>query len=217
MAAVRYLASDILRSQRWMAAFILYATGVAIINSGGGTLLGTFAAYSAFLLIGTVWITVVALTSEDPTQAQITAVTLGGATRLRMAKLATAAISCVTAAVASAAVPIALHNYSGPTRFGDIVAGVAALVVTVIAGVAIGAVVTRPVIKRSGWTFLVATAMILADTLVPGAPPTRQLLGRLSSDHPARLGPFVIEIAAETLALAALLVAGSSYVARRRD
>jgi len=217
MALVRYLASDILRSQRWMAAFILYATGVGIINSGGGTLLGTFAAYSVFLLVGTVWITVVALTSEDRTQAQITAVTVGGATRLRVAKLATAGIGCAIAALASAAVPVALHNYSGSTRAGDIVAGVAGLMITVIAGVAIGAVVTRPVIVRSGWAFLVGTAAILADTLVPGAPPTRQLLGRLSADRPRHLGGFVFVIAVETVLLAFVLIAGSSYVARRRD
>jgi hypothetical protein len=217
MALIRYLASDILRSQRWMPTFILYATGVGIINSGGGTLLGTFAAYSVFLLIGTVWITVVALTSEDPTQAQITAVTVGGVTRLRLAKLATAGTGCAIAALASAAVPIALHNYSGPTRAGDVAAGIAALVITVIAGLAIGAVVARPVILRAGWAFLVATIAILADTLVPGAPPTRRLLGRLSADRPRHLGGFVFEIAVETLLLAAALIAASSLIARRRD
>jgi hypothetical protein len=217
MALLRYLASDILRSQRWMAAFIVYATAVLIINSGGGTLLGTFAAYSAFVLIGSVWITVVALTSEDPAQAQITAVTVGGTTRLRLAKLTTAGIGCSVAAVASAAVPVALHNYSGSTRAGDIAAGIVALIVTVIAGVAIGAVVTRPVIRRSGWTFLVAAVAILADTLVPGAPPTRQILGRFSADHPSHIALFVLEIAVETLLLAAALVAGSTFVAGRRN
>ncbi len=217
MAIVRYLASDILRSQRWMAAFILYATGVLLINSGGGTLLGTFAAYSAFVLIGSVWISVVALTSEDPTQAQITAVTVGGPTRLRLAKLATAGIGCAIVVVASALVPLALHNYSGPTRAGDIGEGIAALIVTVIAGVAIGAVVTRPVIRRSGWAFLLAAVAVLADTLVPGAPPTRQILGRFSADHPSHIGPFVLEIVVETVLLAAVLVTGSTIVARRRD
>jgi ABC-2 type transport system ATP-binding protein len=71
--------------------------------------------------------------------------------------------------------------------------------------------------ERSGWAFLVAAVMILADTLVPGAPPTRQVLGRLSSDHPGNLGSFVIAVALETVALAVALVAVSSFVARRRD
>ena len=119
--------------------------------------------------------------------------------------------------MASAAVPLALHNYSGPTRASDVAAGIAALLLTVIAGVSIGAVVARPVIRRSGWAFLVATVAILADTLVPGAPPTRQLLGRFSEDHPSHLGVFVLAIALETLVIAVVLVIGSSFVARRRD
>jgi hypothetical protein len=217
MALVRYLASDILRSQRWIPAFLLYAAGVGIINSGGGTLLGTYAAYVAFLLIATVWVTVVALSCEDETQAQITAVAVGGPTKLRLTKLATAALSCALAAVASAVVPLALHNYSGHTRVGDVVAGIAGLLLTVIAGTAIGSVVTRPVIRRTGWSFLVASAAVLADTLVPGAPPTRQLLGRFSQDVPVHLASFVVVTAIETLLIAAVLVSGSTVIAQRRD
>jgi hypothetical protein len=215
MALIRYLSSDILRSQRWMAAFLLYAAGVLIINSGGGSLLGTFAAYSAFVLIASVWITVVALTSEDPAQAQITAAAVGGTTKLRLAKLTTAGIGCAAVTMVSAAIPIAVH--SGPTRVSDIAAGIIGLLLTVIAGVSIGAVVARPVIRRSGWAFLIAAVAILADTLVPGAPPTRQLLGRFSEDHPGHLVAFVIVIALETMIAAVVLVAGSSFVARRRD
>jgi hypothetical protein len=217
MALVRYLASDALRSQRWIAPLVLYATIVLIIDADTGSLLGAYAASSVCLFVGALWIASIVLHSEDPTQAQITAVTIGSAARLRTAKLATAACFCIAIALASTIYPLVLHTYSGPTTLGHAAEGFVAMCCTAATGIALASVVSRPVIRRAGWAFLLATTIVLADIVVRGAPPTRQILNLFGGDHPTHLGRSLLGIAAETVVLVAVVIIGSGRVARGRD
>jgi hypothetical protein len=64
--------------------------------------------------------------SEDETQASITAVTVGGPTRLRLTKLVTAYVGCVGLAPFATVLPLALQNHSDRATPAHVGAGLIA-------------------------------------------------------------------------------------------
>jgi hypothetical protein len=213
VALLRYLAADVLRSQRWVAPLLAFLGGVAVFNVAGGPLLTTYADTATVLLPVSVWLTVVVANSEDPMQAAITAVTVGGERRLRLGKLAAAWAGCGVLTVVAVLWPLVVRSYSGSAGAGDVAAGVAAHLLVALFGVGVGSLGMRAVLGRAGWTVLVATALCLADLLIPHAPPTRRILELFDDADLAGLWA----VAVATAGLSAVLIATSLEVARRRS
>jgi hypothetical protein len=215
-ALVRYLSSDVARSQRWIAPAVLFVAAVAIFNADPGPLLTTYADTATCLLPVAIWLTVVVLNSEDPTQAAITSVTVGGATRLRVGKLVVAFLACAVLALVAVLVPVALQTSSGGTSMGDVVAGVVAHLLVAATGVAAGAYLARPLVGRAGWVFVLGVLVVLAQTVVPHAPPTRQILVLFNENRPAHLAASTALVSIETIALVLVLATGALALARAR-
>ena len=216
VALVRYLAADALRSQRWVAPLLVFLAGVAIFNMGAGPVLTTYADTATLLLPVGVWLTVVVANSEDPQQAGITAVTVGGLGRARVGKLLTALCGCGLLAMVALAWPFVAHSFSGQATVGDVAAGAAAHLCVAVFAVAVGSYGARAVLARAGLRVLWAALWCLGDVAVPHAPPTRRILEIF--DHTrgtALVGPLTV-VAAATAVLSAGLVAASSAVAARR-
>ncbi len=87
IALVRYVATDTLRSQRWVAPLLCFAVIDAIIGAQTGSVLPSYAIGAAALLFITTWLTVVVVNNEDPIQQSITEVCAGSQTQVRVAKL----------------------------------------------------------------------------------------------------------------------------------
>ena len=212
-ALVRYLGADVLRSQRWVAPLLAFLGGVAIFNVGGGPLLTTYADTATVLLPISVWLTVTVANCEDPVQAAVTSVTVGGETRVRLAKLATAWAGCGVLTAVAVLWPLLVHSYSGRATAGDVAAGVAAHLLVALFGVGVGSLGMHAVLGRAGWTVLVTTGLCLADILVPHAPPTRRILELFDDGAVGGLLPVTLA----TVCLSVALVGASLGVARRRS
>lgn len=87
----------------------------------------------------------------------------------------------------------------------------------VAAGTAIGTAPSRPLVTRPAWVVVGGLAGCLAEVLVPGAPPVRQVAELLTDDATvtADLARRLALVAAETAVLAAA-VAAAHAAARRR-
>jgi hypothetical protein len=211
-ALVRYVAADALRAERWAAPVLVFLAATASFNAGGGSALSCYSFTAAVLLPVALWLTVSVSNSEDPVQAAVTAVTVGSAVRVRLAKLLTAALVCAVLAVVSLVwSPVA----GNPSSARSVLAGAVAHAITIAAGVAFGAVLSRPVVSRLSVVVLGATGLLLLELALP-VPPLRPLLTLFGDDHPRHLALPLALLALETAVLAAALVAVALRVARQR-
>lgn len=216
ISLVRYVAADALRAERWAAPVLLFLAATGSFNAGGGTALACYGFTSAVLLPVAMWLTVAVSNSEDPVQRAITAVTVRSPWRVQLAKLLTAAAACaVLSVVALIWAPLA----GNPGSSGTVAAGAVAHALATTAGVAFGAVLSRPVVDRLSWIVLAATAVTLLELATP-VPPLRPILvlfgqdGRTGASGLA--GPLLL-VAAETAVLAAGLVAAAYRIGQRRS
>lgn len=199
VALLRYVGSDAARTQRWAAPLLVFLAATAAFDSPGGTALSCYAFSSAVLLPTAMWLTVGICNSEDPVQTAITVATVGSALRVRLAKLGLAYLACLLLTVLAVAWPVLSHH---PAGTGAVAAGAVAHLLDALAGVAFGALLSRPVLDRLGWAMAAGVAVCLVEFLVPAAPPARQLLTLLGGDPAGgRLGVGLAAIAAETVAL----------------
>lgn len=213
MNLIRYLAVDVLRGQRWMAPLLTFLATCTLMDAGGGPILSGYGSTAAALLPVTLWLTMVVNQSEDPIQHSITVVTAGGATRVRAAKLTVAFLGAMALAVFAILWPL----LSAPDgSFSDVGLGALAHVSTALTGVGIGALLSRPVLRRTAWAVIAAAAVSLGDILIPHCPPGRQIMTLLDADHPHDLGGPLALIFLESLVLAAIAALCADRLARVR-
>ena len=218
---VRYTWADALRAQRWIAPVVLFLIFVAIANSDAGPPLTTYADTLASLLPAGIWLTWSVLNAEDLVQADVSAVTVGSDLRYRLGRHTAAFLACACLAAVAVATPVAAGAFAGGTGgrtlARDVGAGLAGHLLVAVLAVATGAVTTRPVMRRLAGAFYLATGITLAELVIPGAPPVRQLLAAFDADHPTHLAATVSVTTLETVVLAAILVATAVAIARRRS
>lgn len=216
---VRYTLVDAIRAQRWIAPVVLFLAAVAIANSDAGPALTTYADTLTVLLPVGIWLTWSVLNAEDPVQADVSMVTVGNDLRYRLGKLAAAFLACAGLSVVAIATPVAVGaaGASAGSVARVLLEGLVGHVLVAALAVAVGGVTTRPVIGRLAEAFYVAITFTLAEIVIPGAPPVRQLLGAFDRDHPHHLAITLSIAGVETLALSAILVSIALAIARRRS
>ena len=215
IALVRYTGSDLLRSQRWVAPLLCFLGAEAIIDANTGSVLPTYALSATILLFIATWLTIVITNHEDPVQHEVTIVTAGSRAKVRLAKLLTAYLACAGLGLIGLIGPPLAS--SGGVTLGDLGAGAAAHLVTGLAGVALGALCSRPIVRQTAWALLIAVLIDLTDVVVPSGVPTRQLLVLFNKTAPRDLVWTIGLIAVETLAIAAVAVMASVRLARLRS
>jgi hypothetical protein len=214
-ALVTYISRDFVRSQRWVAPVLSFLVVVATVDANSGSVLPTYATSAALLLFISTWVTITVNNTEDPVQQEVTGVTAGGRLPLHLAKLATAYLLAVLLSIAALIGPL-LALSKRPT-FEDVSVGLGSHLLTGLAGVALGALLSRPIIRRTAWALLIAVTLGLADTIVPGAPPVRQLLTLLNKQPPFAIGAPMAIVAAETILFALVAVGAAVRLARLRS
>lgn len=213
-ALLRCLAADAIRAQRWAAPVLVFLMAVVVLSAAPGPALPVYAATSTVLLPCALWLTVVVLNSEDPAQAAVTTGTAGGLLRVRLAGLVVAGLIGLPLALAGTAWPVITSHWGR-----DIVlAGLAAHLLTLLAGLAFGSVLSRPVLSRRAWAVMAGACFCLAEIVIPGAPPARQIISAFTvapgGSH-GLAGPLALA-AAETLAMSAALIGAGYALARSR-
>ncbi len=215
VALVRYLAADALRAERWVPPVVLFLVTTVAGTSVGGTALGCYGFSSTVLLPVALWLTVSVVNSQDPVQTAITTVTAGSALAVRIAELAVAYLVCLGLAAFAVLYPLLTSHPAGRP---ELLAGVAGHLLTALAGVAFGSVLTRPLLSTPAWVVLSGVAVVLAELLVPGLPPFHPVGVLFSEVAPStgRLARSLVVAGIETAAGAVLLVGLGHALSRRR-
>ncbi|MGD0311765.1 MAG: hypothetical protein ABSC90_04825 [Acidimicrobiales bacterium] len=212
---VTYVWSDSLRGHSWIAPALCFFGIEAVICAQTGPVLPTYAASAAALLFISTWTTVVTVNNEDPVQQSITIVTAASLSKVRLAKLCVAFLAGGILAVAGIVGPLLATSFDATVAM--VAVGACAQLLTTSTGVAIGALLSRPVVTRGGWAVLSGFGICLATIVVPWSPPARQILVLFNKTGAFALAPAMFLIALETVVITTVAVGASLRLARWRS
>jgi hypothetical protein len=213
-ALVRYLISDVIRAQRWIAPMLTFLAALMITTPTFGPVLPTYAISAATLVPITMWFTIVVFHNEEPAQAAITMAITGGFNRVWPAKLL-AAFAGAFAFGLFAFVFITL-NTADQTTLTRLAVGALDYLMSAVAGVAFGTLISRPVTPKVAWTVLLGVAISLAQLLIRHMPPVNAMIQLYSGDKPVESVGSILLIGLETVVLAAVVIGVANVVARSR-
>ncbi|MEU8699904.1 ABC transporter [Streptomyces sp. NPDC048680] len=213
-ALVRYQAALLLRSQRWLAPVLLYLAFLGIGVRPGQPVLDSLGYTAAGLLPVTAWLVRICAGQEPPAARTVVAAAAGGQPRAHLAALL-AALGCAGLLGTAATAFVLLISEPSYTRHTVRVplpaaglAGLLAAACCVLLGAAVGALCTRPVLHRRGWS-VVATVLAALLALVTGGSPAKYAVTGLvtgSLTGTVRV-PFLPLVGAAAVAAAAVTVA----------
>jgi hypothetical protein len=212
-ALVRYHASDALRSARWVAPGVLFVIITVSGTAVGGTALGGYGLTATALLPIAIWLSVAVLNTEDPVQEAITTATAGGSFLVRLAKLTVALLGCLVLTVFGVAWPLLTGH---PATVGDVFAGAVAHLLSSLAGIAVGSLLSRPLLRTPAWAVLIGVAVFMIEILVPGFPPVRPIAVSFSdAPHVASSLVGILALVALETVVGATMLIGLGYVLAR--
>ncbi|MFJ7196462.1 MULTISPECIES: ABC transporter [unclassified Streptomyces] len=212
-ALLRYQTALLVRSQRWLAPVLLYAAFVGIGVQWGQPVLDSLGYAAAGLLPVTAWLVQLCAGQEPPAARTVTAA-VAGSPRAHLAALL-AGTGC--AGLLGVAATLVVLLISKPASTDNTVrvallpagaAGLLAAVCCVLLGAAIGALCTRPLLHRRGWSVAVTVLASLLALVTAGSPANTAVTGLVTG---ARTGtvhlPVLPFLAAAALAAAAYALA----------
>ncbi|WP_393061926.1 ABC transporter [Streptomyces sp. LN549] len=175
-ALIRYQAALLLRSQRWLAPVLLYMAFLGVGVRSGQPVLDSLGYTAAGLLPVTAWLVQVCVTQEPPAARTVVAAAVGGQPRAHLAALLTALGSAALLGAAATAVVLLISEPAATDHTVRIPlpsAGVAGLLATaccVLLGAAAGALCTRPLLHRRGWSIAATVLASLLALVTSGSP-----------------------------------------------
>ncbi|MEU9091860.1 ABC transporter [Streptomyces sp. NPDC048428] len=213
-ALIRYQAALLLRSQRWLAPVLLYVVSLGVGVRPGQPVLDSLGYTAAGLLPVTAWLVQVCATQEPAAARTVVAAAVGGQPRAHLAALLTA-LGCAGMLGAAATLFVLLISEPASTDHAVEVplpsAGLAGLLATaccVLLGAAVGALCTRPLLHRRGWSIAATVLASLLALVTSGSPAnyavaglvTGSLTGTVPVPGLSLLGAAAVAAAAATLA-----------------
>ncbi|WP_392673342.1 ABC transporter [Streptomyces sp. LN785] len=174
-ALIRYQTALLLRSQRWLAPVLLYAVFLAVGVQSGQPVLDSLGYAAAALLPVTAWLVRLCATQEPPAARTVVAA-VAGQPKLHLASLLTA-VGC--AGLLGVAGTVVVLLISDPANVDHTVrvplppaglAGLFAAACCVLLGAAAGALCTRPVLHRRGWSVAATALAALLSLVATGSP-----------------------------------------------
>ncbi|WP_030719818.1 hypothetical protein [Streptomyces sp. NRRL S-237] len=204
---LRYRCALLLRSQRWLAPFALYAAFVAVGIRPGDPVLDSLGYVAIGLVPLTAWLVRICVTDE-PAAAREVASAAVGPVRVHAAALLTALAGALLTGAAGAAVALLLGDPGGFALARTALSGGLAVAVCALTGAAVGALCSRPLVRRRGYGVL-AAALGSLSALVLAPSPARGALSALATA--GRSGAVPLPLTA--LAGAFLLAAGAGTAA----
>ncbi|MFC8506860.1 ABC transporter [Streptomyces sp. NPDC057411] len=168
-ALLRYQAALLLRSQRWLAPFLVYAAFVGVGINAGEPVLGALGYTVAGLVPVSAWAVRVCLGQEPPAARAVTAAAAGRA-RAHLAAILTATAG--TLLVGATAVPAvtALSEHHRVAPLPAAAEGLLAATTCVLTGTAVGTLTTRPLIRSRGWSLTTLLLGSLLAVVTTGSP-----------------------------------------------
>jgi hypothetical protein len=218
-ALFRYTAAILFHSQRYVAPVLVFllAAGAFVHGDANQPAVPVFGAMAGVEFAFAIWLTVALVNVEDPVQRMITAVNSGRSRSILIAPVLVVLACCVLLDALVLAVPV-VFGFTGLTGL-DLLAGGEALLTGACAGIAIGLLTSRLVIRRIGFALLSILVLLVLFLVVPWLPPIHPVIFLLAG-HPSATGGLVgstsIYTAVAVLMLAAAVL-GTHAIAARRD
>lgn len=203
LAVARYVAADVVRSQRVLIPVVVYGVVLAILLSDSvGRPPGVWPATALALYPTAAWLTLVVANIEAPAQRLVTMAAAGGPVRLVTGTLLVALAADAVLVLLSVVVPVV--RAADPYPVEAVLSGVLVHVAAATTGTAIGMLCARPLVTRIGWSFLLAVSVVTVTAVQPWLPPVGSAVRALTSDAPPPLGEALLGL---------LLVAAAAAVA----
>ncbi|WP_413752494.1 ABC transporter [Streptomyces sp. R-74717] len=212
-ALLRYQTALLIRSQRWLAPVLLYAAFLGIGVQSGQPVLDSLGYAAAGLLPVTAWLVQLCVNQEPPAARTVTAA-VAGSPRVHLASLL-AALGC--AGLLGAAATLIVLLISKPASADNAVrvpllpaglAGLLAAVCCVLLGAAVGALCTRPLLHRRGWSVATTVLAALLALVTSGSPANHAVTGLVTGSRTGTVHvPLLPLVAAAALAAAVAALA----------
>ncbi|MGW1229090.1 ABC transporter [Streptomyces sp. NPDC001478] len=182
-ALLRYQAALLLRSQRWLAPVLLYVAFVGTVVQSGQPVLDSLGYVAAALLPVAAWLVRVCAGQEPAASRTVVAAAVGGRPRVHLAALLTALGCAVVLGAAATAVVLAIsepasadHRVRVPLPAAGL-AGLLAVCCCALTGAAVGALGSRPLLHRRGWSLTVIPLGALLCLVTTGSPAKSAVTG----------------------------------------
>lgn len=169
-ALLRYQGALLLRSQRWIAPLIAYAALVAVGIRPGDPVADSLGLVAAGLVPAAAWLVRICV-SVEPDAARACTAAAAGPVRVHAAALLTASTGALLAGAAAAAVALLTGDRSGTDPGRAALAGALAVAACALTGAAVGALCSRPLVRRRGHGILAATLGSLLALILAVSPP----------------------------------------------
>ncbi|MFB7330461.1 ABC transporter [Streptomyces adustus] len=219
-ALVRYQTALLIRSQRWLPPFILYAGFLGIGIQGGQPVLDSLGYAAAALLPVAAWLVRICVTNEPPAARGVVAAATAPA-RAHLACLLVA-LACATALGAAATAVVTL--ISDPVSTGHRTrvpplpaagAGLLAVLVCALLGVAVGALTAWPVLRSPGRAVPALLLAALLSLVVTGSPAQAAVGGLVTGSQSGKVPVPLLPLAAAVLFAAAATAVTCALTSRR--
>ncbi|MFD4408743.1 ABC transporter [Streptomyces sp. NPDC058466] len=219
-ALLRYQAALLLRSQRWLPPFILYAAFLAIGVQSGQPVLDSLGYAAAAVLPVAAWLVRICATNEPPAARGC----VGAAVGPGRAHLACLAVALGAAVLIGATATVIVTVISDPTStdhqkrvpvLAAAGAGLLGALVCALLGTAVGALTTWPLLRSPGRA---VPAMLLAALLalvVTGSPAHAALTDLITGSRAGTVPAPLLPLAGAALLAAAAITAACALTTRR--
>ncbi|MFD3653666.1 ABC transporter [Streptomyces sp. NPDC058620] len=185
VALLRYQAAHLCRSQRWLAPVLLYAAFLAVGVRSGQPVLDSLGYAAAGLVPVTAWFVQLCATQEPPA-ARTVAAAVVGQPRVHLSVLLAAVGSALVPGVVAVTVVLLISAPVSTDGAVDVplpaagLAGLLATVCCVLVGAMAGALCTRPVLHRRGWSVVATVLGVLLALVTSGSPAKYAVTGLVS-------------------------------------
>ncbi|OLT10720.1 hypothetical protein BJF78_05330 [Pseudonocardia sp. CNS-139] len=210
LAVARYVAADVLRSQRWLLPVLAYGAVLGVLYGGDpGPAPGVWPATAFALYPLAAWLALVVANAEAPEQRPVTAVSAGGYGRVAAGTALVALAGGLVMAQLPVLVPLVVPRHPYPAAL--VLTGLVAHLAAAAAGTAVGLVCARPFVRRIGWSFCLGVAIVTVTAVQPWLPPVGTAVGAIVDG-----GPPPVASALLAVVLAGAAAAAGWAVERRR-
>ncbi|WP_062648661.1 hypothetical protein [Streptomyces maremycinicus] len=219
-ALLRYQSALLLRSQRWLPPFLLYAVFLAVGVQGGQPLLDSLGYTAAFLLPVAAWLVRICVTNEPPAARTVVAAAVGPG----RAHLACVLVALTTAVVLGAAATVTVTLISDPvgTDHDQRVpvpqaagAGLLAVLTCALLGVAVGALTAWPLLRSPGRAVPALLLAAPAALVVTGSPARAAVSDLVGGSRTATVHAPILPMAAAVLLTAVATAVACALTSRR--
>lgn len=170
IALVRYQLADLVGSQRWVTPLLAYLAFLGFLYAAdAGPAAPAFGVSTLALLPVAAWLTRQTLSVEDDEARQVTAAAAGGTVRVQAALLVTALVAEVPL-VALSVLWAEVANHENMRGGSALLGGLGVHLVFALAGVGLGAVVSRPLLRPPGAAALVIVGVYVLSLVVHWSP-----------------------------------------------